>query len=593
MKSAESRQLRNAAATVTVVFALVALATVAARAGGLGAAVMAFAVWGAVVAGIHWLFFHYQTADLTELEAQARAGIGAAGREDGPRQVVTEHGVVERYLSLPQFQRRGQLIALGIGAVVVTWLVIRAWRMPVGETTVTGQQLGIAVSIGAGVLLSFLGRYGVALGEKLQSSALIGVTRLARLAFWVGVAVAGSLGALLYAQRDYRLVTGRVIAALTAVLVVDAMVRALLRLYRPATARRTDGPVGDSLVLALVLRRSNPWEEIAQRLEAALGVKVGGVWAFQFVRRALGPLALAAALLAWGATVATVVPVGHAGVRVRLGRFIEPAVGPGWHWTWPWPFETIRLVPTGRVEEFVLGFESDTGKPILWAEKHYEGEKNLLVGNGDELLTISVPVQFRVRDPLVYLQGAREARAALENLAYRELLRATTARDSFAVMTADRAAVSAALREQLQAAADRQRLGVEVVWVGLRDIHPPVEVTPAYQDVISAEEERQAFIEQGRAYAAETLPAARQEAHRRRVTAEAAGRQRTAVATGEAERFRQVAAAQREQPELFRARLRLETLETTLAAPAKLLLATDTPPGWTLDARPNGGSRIP
>jgi regulator of protease activity HflC (stomatin/prohibitin superfamily) len=171
------------------------------------------------------------------------------------------------------------------------------------------------------------------------------------------------------------------------------------------------------LVLALVLRRSSPWEEISRRVEAALGVKLGGVWAFQFVRRSVGPVGLVAALLAWAATVATVVPVGHAGVRVRLGKFLEPAVGPGWHWTWPWPFETIRLVPTGRVEELVLGFESDTGQPILWTEKHYEGEKNLLVGSGDELLTISVPVQFRVRDPRVYLQGASEARAALENLA--------------------------------------------------------------------------------------------------------------------------------------------------------------------------------
>jgi membrane protease subunit HflK len=110
------------------------------------------------------------------------------------------------------------------------------------------------------------------------------------------------------------------------------------------------------------------------------------------------------------------------------------------------------------------------------------------------------------------------------------LLRATAARDSFAVMTGDRAAVSVALRDQLQSAADGQGLGLEVVWVGLRDIHPPVEVTPAYQDVISAEEERQAFIEQGRAYAAETLPATRQQAHRLRVTAEAAARQRTALA---------------------------------------------------------------
>jgi membrane protease subunit HflK len=561
LKSADTRSLRNAAATVTVVFALVALATVAARAGGLGAAVTAFAVWGAVVAGIHWLFFHYQTVDLTELEAQARAGIGGAVRDDEPRQVVTEHGVVERYLALPQFQRRGQLLALGIGAVVVTGLVVRAWRMPVGEVSVTGQQLGIALGIGAGVLLSFLGRYAVALGEKLQSSALTGVTQLARLAFWVGVAVAGSLGALLYAQRDYRLVTGRVIAAVTAVLVVDATVRALLRFYRPAAARRSDGPVGDSLVLALVLRRSNPWEEIAQRFEAALGVKLAGVWAFQYARRALGPLALAAALLAWGATVATVVPVGHAGVRVRWGEFVTPPVGPGWHWTLPWPFETIRIVPTGRVEEFVLGFESDTGQPILWTEKHYEGEKNLLVGSGDELLTISVPVQFRVRDPLVYLQGASDAHAALENLAYRELLRATAARDSFAVMTSGRDAARQETQRQAQLALDRLGLGLQLAALEFRELLPARPVLPAFQEVISAQVEVRTLTQQAESYRAETLPVAQAEAYRLRQAATAAASDRVARATGEARAFTAVLAEYRQNPVVMRARLRAEMLE--------------------------------
>ena len=258
------------------------------------------------------------------------------------------------------------------------------------------------------------------------------------------------------------------------------------------------------------------------------------------------------------------------------------------HWTLPWPFESIEIVPTRRVEEIVLGFERDTGKPILWAEKHYEGEKNLLVGNGEEILTISVPVQYRIRDPLAHLMTTSDARSALEHLAYRELIRVTAARDSFAVMMDQRDDVSSAMQSGLQRAADAHGLGLEIVWVGLRDVHPPVEVTPAFQDVISAEEERQTLVEEARAYAAERLPAARQEADRTRTMATAASRRRKLKAKGEAERFRRLAAAQKEQRVVFRARLRLEALEAALTGRSKLVVATDRPAKITMDGRRAG-----
>ncbi|MEM7167634.1 MAG: protease modulator HflK [Planctomycetota bacterium] len=583
MKATESRPLRNAAIVVAVVFLLMAVANV-----GFPAA-LAFAAWGAVVASIHALYFHLQTVDLEELAARERR---EATRSEA-RWSLQDVRVLERGSLLPAFQQRWQLLCLGVGVVVTGWLIWRAWQFRPEEYSESLLQLGIAAAIGPGVLLALLGRYVVVLGDKLETSGLTGVAQLARLAFWVGLVVAAGMATLLYAQLDHRLLAGRVIAVATGVLVVDAAVAALLRLYRPAVERESSGPVGSSLILEIVLRRSNPWEEASQRIESSLGVKLGETWGFRFVRRALVPLVLATAFLAWGSTIATVVPVGHKGVRVEMGRFVEPAIGPGWHWTLPWPFETIQIVPTGRVDELVLGFERDTGQPILWAEKHYEGEQNLLVGAGDEFLTISMPVQFRIRDPLAYLMNTTEAQVALEHLAYRELLRVTAGRDSFAVMTDQRAEVSAALQTGLQAAADARGLGLEVVWVGFRDIHPPVDVTRAYQDVVSAEEERQTLVEQARAYAARTLPAAKQEADRLRATSVAAAQRRTMLATGEARRFQQLTEAQREHPELFRTRLQLEALESALTKPAKLVLATEVTPDVTLDARQNKEAQKP
>jgi len=504
---------------------------------------------------------------------------------------LEEEQPIIRSPALPSFQKQGQWVWLGIGALLTGWLVWRAWGPSAQPPFLLSMQLQIAINIGAGVILHLLGRYARVLGENLETDALKGIANLARLAFWAGLLSAVSIGAVVLFQRDFLKLIEQILALVTAILVVEAIILAFLRLYRPSAP--SSGPLGSSLVLETLFSRLNPWEEVSSRMETSLGVNIAETWAFQFLKRSLGPVVLTAGILAWGSTLATVVPAGHTGVRIRLGTFNETLAEPGLHWTLPWPFETIQIVPTGRVEEFMLGFEQDTGQPILWTEQHYVGEKNLLVGDGDELLTISVPVQYRISDPLAYLMSTTESRAALEHLAYRELLRVASARDSFAIMTDERAEVSEALHRGLQAAADAQSLGLEVVWVGLRDIHPPVDVTAAYQDVVSAEEERQTLVEQAKAYRAGTLPSAHQEANRLRVMSAAAGQFRTLTAAGEAERFQQLSNAQQEHPDLFRTRITLETKEQAWDNPAKLVLATETTPDISLDAREKGDTQFP
>jgi len=50
------------------------------------------------------------------------------------------------------------------------------------------------------------------------------------------------------------------------------------------------------------------------------------------------------------------------------------------------------------------------------------------------------------------------------------------------------------LRTRIQAAADQQRLGVHVIFVGLQDIHPPTKVAADYEKVVGAAETQLATI---------------------------------------------------------------------------------------------------
>ena len=294
-------------------------------------------------------------------------------------------------------------------------------------------------------------------------------------------------------------------------------------------------------------------------------MRLADAWLARFARALAGPLALLGLLGLWLSTAITRVPVEGRGVLLLRGEFQEPALPPGLHLHAPWPWARIIVVPTERVQEIALGFERDLAGPVLWAEKHFEGEQNLLVGQGEELLTINVPVHYRVRDAVAFLRHTGDARAALDSLGYHELLGVTATHTAFGLMTSDREEVSARLRSGLQSACDRLGLGLEIVFVGLKDVHPPVPVAPSYQDVVSAEEQSVSLVDQARAYAEQTLSGARLASSQARLQADSAAAARLARARGETARFLAPLPSWRAHGDVFSARLRLESVEAALA----------------------------
>jgi membrane protease subunit HflK len=189
-----------------------------------------------------------------------------------------------------------------------------------------------------------------------------------------------------------------------------------------------------------------------------------------------------------------------------------------------------------------------------------------------------VLIYYRIANPVTYLLRARGHGEALTHLAYRELVHVLAARESFRVMIGEREEIAEKLRSTLQAAAERLGFGVEILFIGLRDIHPPVDVAPAYQDVVSAEEERHAIVYGGHKYRALNVPAAEATSNKKRLEAQSNGQARITKATGDANRFREIVSAFHAAPEFLRERLRLETLEEILPGRPKVVIDGDTPP---------------
>jgi regulator of protease activity HflC (stomatin/prohibitin superfamily) len=151
-------------------------------------------------------------------------------------------------------------------------------------------------------------------------------------------------------------------------------------------------------------------------------------------------------------------------------------------------------------------------------------------------------------------------------------LSVTNTHTAFGLMTSDRVEITDRLRANLQAASDRLGLGLEITFVGLKDVHPPVAVAPAYQDVISAEEHRAALVDNARTYAVQAGIAARLGDAQLRLQAQTSAAERRARAAGEAARFLAPLPVYREYAGVFSARKRLEAVEAALAEVRHIVL---------------------
>lgn len=476
--------------------------------------------------------------------------------------------------TLPKFRYGFRWIS-GLAAVVLAvwlpgryYLPGRALFSAVSDDSLRLMMVAFGI---AAFLIHFLATYGGRLREEENDAFLDALVPSQRLMAASLALCVAALASQLYLQKFWLRTLEVSLAFVFLALLVETALRLLARLYQPKRLRQPF-VLGSSLLLPAVFGQAGPLQSLSVALEKTFGVKLGDAWLIVLAKNLLAPFAFFLLLAIWLSTGMTRVPVDAEGVLAINGAYQASSLKPGLHVHAPWPWGKVSIVPTSKIQELSLGFEQDLSGPILWAEKHFVGEQNVLVGQGEELLTFNVPVLFRIKSPVDFLSRTSDHIASLSALGDRELLMLSGQHSSFQLMTTDRDEVAAALHQKLQADCDALRLGIEIVFVGLKDVHPPVEVAPAFQDVVSAEEQKISLIDQARTYSVLTGADASILSFQARSQSDSASTERLSKATGESSRFLAPLATWKAQPGILSVRLKLEALEEALRPVRQLLL---------------------
>jgi modulator of FtsH protease HflK len=488
------------------------------------------------------------------------------------------------------------MLAQGIGA----WLLWQWLHKPGKEAL---HQPAVALSIfGVLFLLLFLlGRYSAGLA-RIRNDRLLrpGANHLLLSAYASAVVLLTIVAAWAkFPRTDYFVSLAG--AALLGLIAFETLMGLILELYRPRVKGKQGRLLYESRLVGLLSHPEGLFSTAAHVLDYQFGFKVSETAFYRFVEKNFPRLLIAQLALLLLSSCFVFIEAGEAGLLERFGRPVEKrdVLKPGIHVKWFWPVDRVQRFRTDEIQTFNVGFvheeegdghgherpEEDT---VLWTVRHYQEEFNLLVASREagmptntvegkrippvSMLSVSIPVQFQISDVRKWAYKHMDPAKLLEDIGTREVVRYLVGVDLLEIMSTGRFKAAEELHKRIQARANEEDLGVKIVFLGLQDIHPPVSVAAAYEEVIGAIQKREAEKLKAQGDAVGTNSWAQGEALERRRNAEAASISRALEAAARAARFTNQIPAYQASPGVYQQLAYAQALSQGSAATRKLVI---------------------
>jgi regulator of protease activity HflC (stomatin/prohibitin superfamily) len=364
------------------------------------------------------------------------------------------------------------------------------------------------------------------------------------------------------------LYVGRALCAVVGLIALETLAGLVLEIYRVRLKGKDARLLYDSRLVGLLGQPEALITTAAHALDYQFGFQVSETWFYRFLEKALAWLVLAQLGILVLSSCIAVIPPGEQALLERGGRPVagRSVIGPGLHFKLPWPIDQVYRYRTEQIQRFIVGAEPETVKTIQWTVPHAQ-EADFLVANRSSdaagatnaaastnlagghptppvsLLSISIPVQFQITNLMDWAYVNQDPAALLERLSRRAVVRFLAGAELTNLMSEGRRQAADTLRQTIQEESNERRLGVNITFVGLQDIHPPVKVAADYEQVVSERERAEVTILTAQAHAILTNALARGVFYQRLAEAEADKANAITNAAARADLFQQQALA--------------------------------------------------
>jgi membrane protease subunit HflK len=159
-------------------------------------------------------------------------------------------------------------------------------------------------------------------------------------------------------------------------------------------------------------------------------------------------------------------------------------------------------------------------------------------------------VRWSIKSPELYLFQLESADNTVKEVAESAMRAAVANFDLTQAIGPGRGAIEAEVRKRMQQVLDEYRAGVLVQSISIRQSDPPAEVNDAFREVNAAQQRRESYMNDARAYASRVKE----------------------LALGETAEFDKIYVQYREAPEVTKRRLYYETMEQVLGKVDKTIV---------------------
>jgi membrane protease subunit HflK len=201
-------------------------------------------------------------------------------------------------------------------------------------------------------------------------------------------------------------------------------------------------------------------------------------------------------------------------------------------------------------------------------------EESLMLTGDENIVDIDFIVQWQI-DPAApenYVFNIQDPPGTVKAVAESAMREIIGRRNIQPVLTTDRGAIEAEVRQLMQETLNGYNAGVRISLVQLQKVDPPQQVIDAFRDVQAARADQERLRNEAQTYANRVVPEARGRAAQLTQAAEAFKEQTVAEARGQASRFNAVYEQYKNAPGVTRERLFLETMERVMGGTDKIIL---------------------
>ena len=365
-----------------------------------------------------------------------------------------------------------------------------------------GAVLSIMFSALFMVVLFMMGKYSAGLARMDGQELLRPVANYMLLGSVVSAAVVLAQAASYFGYPAWDKGITWAVLAVIAVSALENLVTLVLEIYRPRLDEKKARLLYESRLIGLLGQPGGLISTAAQALDYQFGFKVSETWFYKYLEQKLALIIVIQVVVLFLSSSFVVIQPNEEAFIERFGKR-NAHLEAGFSFKLPWPIDKVYRYKTSEIQNFVLGVldqneesKPNTGAPedvqvLLWTTQHNHGSSNdpeqnfnMIVASRDEavasdsvpvnLLTVSIPVQYRIKNLTNWVYKTDNAGAMLQKLAMREVTHYLIGVDINELMGPGRTKAQEELKKAIQQQADASELGAEIVFVGLQDIHPPV-----------------------------------------------------------------------------------------------------------------------